>query len=69
MLGQPLHKVDALRATLPAHLRHAPTVSEIRALLQVAPPRAFRSGGQLLVLNLNPVVAGVIKRKIKKPED
>jgi hypothetical protein len=34
VLGNPLHGVDALRATRPIHLRHAPTVSETRALLQ-----------------------------------
>ena len=34
VLGTPLQKVDALRATRPVHLRHAPTVSETRALLQ-----------------------------------
>ncbi len=34
VLGTPLQKVDALRATRPAHLRHAPTVAETRALLQ-----------------------------------
>jgi site-specific recombinase XerD len=34
VLGNPLHDVDALRATRPAHLRHAPTVSETRTLLQ-----------------------------------
>jgi hypothetical protein len=34
VLGTPLQNVDALRATRPAHLRHAPTVTETRALLQ-----------------------------------
>jgi hypothetical protein len=34
VLGKPLHDVDALRATRPVHLRHAPTLSETRALLQ-----------------------------------
>jgi len=34
VLGAPLHDVDALRATRPVHLRHAPTVAETRALLQ-----------------------------------
>ncbi|HWI56078.1 MAG TPA: site-specific integrase [Bacillota bacterium] len=33
VLGRPLQNVQALRATRPAHLRHAPTVSESRALL------------------------------------
>ncbi|HWH71648.1 MAG TPA: tyrosine-type recombinase/integrase [Candidatus Sulfotelmatobacter sp.] len=33
VLGKPLQNVQALRATRPAHLRHAPTVSETRALL------------------------------------
>lgn len=33
VLAQPLKQVDALRATRPAHLRHAPTVAETRALL------------------------------------
>jgi len=33
VLGQPLKEVDALRATRPAHLRHAPTRSETRELL------------------------------------
>jgi integron integrase len=34
VLGTPLQNVDALRATRPAHLRHAPTIAETRALLQ-----------------------------------
>jgi len=34
VLGQALHKVDALRTRRPMHLRHAPSVSETRALLQ-----------------------------------
>ncbi|GEM_PF-796206 len=34
VLGTPLQNVDALRATRPAHLRHAPTMAETRALLQ-----------------------------------
>ena len=34
VLGAPLQGVDALRVTRPAHLRHAPTVSETRGLLQ-----------------------------------
>ena len=34
MLGLPLQAVDALRVTRPAHLRHAPTVTEARTLLQ-----------------------------------
>jgi len=34
VLGTPLHDVDALRATRPVHLRHAPTLTETRALLQ-----------------------------------
>ncbi len=34
VLGNPLHDVDALRATRPVHLRHAPTISETRVLLQ-----------------------------------
>lgn len=33
VLGYPLQNVDALRATRPNHLRHAPTVPETRALL------------------------------------
>lgn len=33
VLGQPLKDVDALRASRPAQLRHAPTVPETRALL------------------------------------
>jgi hypothetical protein len=28
VLGNPLHDVDALRATRPVHLRHAPAISE-----------------------------------------
>jgi len=34
VLGHPLQSVDALRANRPAHLRHAPTVDEVRTLLQ-----------------------------------
>ena len=34
VLGLPLQAVDALRVTRPAHLRHAPTVTETRTLLQ-----------------------------------
>jgi hypothetical protein len=34
VLGKSLHDVDALRATRPVHLRHAPTISETRALPQ-----------------------------------
>jgi hypothetical protein len=34
MLGNMLHDVDALRATQPIPLRHAPTISGTRALLQ-----------------------------------
>lgn len=33
VLGQPLKEVDALRATRPERVRHAPTVEETRALL------------------------------------
>jgi integrase len=33
VLGKTLQQVDALRVTRPAHLRHAPTVAETRALL------------------------------------
>ncbi len=40
VLGQPLKEVDALRATRPAHLRHAPTLSETRALLLAVRNRA-----------------------------
>ena len=40
VLGRPLGDVNALRATRPAHLRHAPTVSETRALLQTVPDLA-----------------------------
>ena len=36
VLGNPLHAVDALRATRPVLLRHVPTVSETRTLLQAA---------------------------------
>lgn len=36
MLGNPLQNVDALRATRPVHLRHAPNRTETRALLQAA---------------------------------
>ena len=39
-LEQPLQSVDALRASRPVHLRHAPTVAEIRALLPVVPDLA-----------------------------
>ncbi|HRZ54560.1 MAG TPA: hypothetical protein P5525_03765 [Candidatus Paceibacterota bacterium] len=34
VLGTPLHDVDALRATRPVHLRHAPTLPETRAFPQ-----------------------------------
>jgi integron integrase len=34
VLGQPLANVNALRATRPAHQRHAPTVGETQSLLQ-----------------------------------
>jgi site-specific recombinase XerD len=40
ILEQPLHSVDALRASRPDHLRHAPTVAEIRALLPTVPDQA-----------------------------
>ena len=33
VLGKPLQEVDSLRVTRPAHLRHAPTLKETRALL------------------------------------
>jgi integron integrase len=33
VLGKPLQRVDALRAVRPAHLRHAPSLGETRALL------------------------------------
>jgi site-specific recombinase XerD len=33
VIGEPLQKVDALRATRPAQLRHAPTMAHTRALL------------------------------------
>jgi len=33
VLGQPIKNVDALRATRPEHLRHAPTVKETQALI------------------------------------
>ncbi len=34
VLGTALHDVDAPRTTRPVHLRHAPTLTETRALLQ-----------------------------------
>jgi len=40
ILEQPLQSVDALRASRPDRLRHAPTVAEIRALLPVVPDLA-----------------------------
>jgi integrase len=40
VLRQPLQGADALRAKRPARLRHAPTVSEIQALLQTVKDRA-----------------------------
>jgi integrase len=40
VLEQPLQSVDALRASRPDHLRHAPTVAEIRALLPAVPDLA-----------------------------
>lgn len=36
VLGQPLQEVNALRATRPVHLRHAPSVHDTHALLQFA---------------------------------
>jgi len=40
VLRQPLQNIDALRATRPARLRHAPTVAETQALLQTVRDRA-----------------------------
>ena len=40
VLGKPLQQVDGLRATRPAHLRHAPDLAETRALLLAVPDRA-----------------------------
>lgn len=37
VLGQPLQAVEALRATRPERLRHAPTVGETRAVLAAVP--------------------------------
>ena len=34
VLRQPLQGIDALRATRPVHLRHAPTIEETQALLR-----------------------------------
>jgi hypothetical protein len=34
VLGQPLQGVDALRATRPARMRHAPSISDTQALLE-----------------------------------
>ncbi len=47
VLGTPLQNLDALRATRPAHLRHAPTVSETRSLLQAVPDLAGYGPPQL----------------------
>jgi hypothetical protein len=33
VLGKPLQNLDAMRVSRPAHLRHAPTIPEVRALL------------------------------------
>ena len=35
VLSQPIDNIDALRANRPAHMRHAPTLRETRALLRV----------------------------------
>lgn len=40
VLEQPLQSVEALRASRPVHLRHAPTVAEVRALLPAVPDLA-----------------------------
>ena len=40
VLGQPLKAVDALRATRPERVRHAPTVAETRALIAAVQPVA-----------------------------
>jgi integron integrase len=37
VLGKALQNVEALRVTRPAHVRHAPTIPEVRALLQAVP--------------------------------
>jgi integron integrase len=37
VLGKPLQNLDAMRVSRPAHLRHAPTIPEVRALLQAVP--------------------------------
>jgi integron integrase len=37
VLGKPLQNLEAMRVSRPAHIRHAPTVSEVRALLQAVP--------------------------------
>ena len=37
VLEQPIGRVDALRANRPVHERHAPSVTETRALLQITP--------------------------------
>jgi integron integrase len=37
VLGKPLQNVESRRAVRPLHLRHAPTVSQTRALLQAVP--------------------------------
>lgn len=37
VLGQPLQSLAPLRVRRPAHLRHAPTVPEVQALLQAVP--------------------------------
>ncbi len=40
VLGTPLKNVEALRATRPQRVRHAPTVAETRALLAAVQPVA-----------------------------
>lgn len=37
VLQKPLQNVDALRVSRPAHLRHAPSIADVRALLQNVP--------------------------------
>lgn len=37
VLDQPLQSINSLRISRPAHLRHAPTIPEVHALLQAVP--------------------------------
>ena len=70
VLGKPLQNVESRRAVRPLHLRHAPTVSQTRALLQAVPEvagyrallpihREFRRlVGRRKKINVNQIIVG-----------